>query len=415
MTATASSGPLSGIKVLDLTAMLAGPFTTMLLADLGADVVKVEPPSGDRTRGLGPHREGDDPKQALGGYFQSVNRGKRSIVLNLKTEAGASEFLGLVRVADVVVENFSAGVMERLGLGYEVLAGENPRLVYAAVRGFGDARSGKSPYEGWPAFDIVAQAMGGFVGITGPLGGPPLKSGPGIGDIFPGTLLALGVAAAVRHAERTGEGQFVDVAMYDAVLALCERIVYQHSYLGISPGPLGNGHPLLAPFDIMPTLDGWIAVAAPSNNHWRILADAMGQPDLADDPRFADNTARVINIAEVRRVLGGWLASQPTAVVVAELGGRVPIGPVNSAADIFNDEHVRVREMLVEVEQPGSNNPVMIAGSPIKFSSTQSHVRGRGPKLGENDAADILEEWSASNLPQGYTSPKAMDGDDSDT
>ncbi|PZH16098.1 CoA transferase [Streptomyces sp. NTH33] len=414
MTVAAASGPLSGIKVLDLTAMLAGPFTTMLLADLGADVVKVEPPSGDRTRGLGPHRVGDDPEQALGGYFQSVNRGKRSIVLDLKSEAGAAEFLQLVRVADVVVENFSAGVMERLGLSYEALAGVNPRLVYAALRGFGDARSGKSPYEAWPAFDIVAQAMGGFAGITGPLGGPPLKSGPGIGDIFPGTLLALGVAAAVRHAERTGEGQFVDVAMYDAVLALCERIVYQHSYLGIVPRPMGNGHPLLAPFDIMQTLDGWIAVAAPSNNHWKILAEAMERPDLVDDPRFVDNAARLANIAEVRQLLGEWLAGQPTAAVVAALGGRVPIGPVNDAADIFNDEHVRLREMLVEVEQPGSDTPVTIAGTPIKFSSTPSGVRGRGPKLGEDDASAILDEWSASTLSPDPTDSPATDGDDSD-
>ena len=415
MTAPAAPGPLSGIKVLDLTAMLAGPFTTMLLADLGADVVKVEPPSGDRTRGIGPLRVGDDPAQALGGYFQSVNRGKRSIVLDLKRNADAAEFLRLVRVANVVVENFSAGVMERLGLGYEDLASVNPRLVYAALRGFGDARSGKSPYEAWPAFNIVAQAMGGLAGITGPVGGPPSKAGPGIGDIFPGALLALGVAAAVRHAERTGKGQFVDVALYDAILALCERIVYQHSYLGIVPRPMGNGHPLLAPFDIMQTLDGWVAVAAPSNNHWRILVEAMGRPDLADDPRFADNTARVANIVEVRELVGGWLAGLPTADVVAALGGRVPIGPVNDAADIFNDEHVRLREMLVEVEQPGSDSPVTIAGSPIKFSSTPSGVRRRGPILGEDAAATILAEWSASTLPRDTTDPSTTDGGHSDS
>ncbi|WP_342660117.1 Acetyl-CoA:oxalate CoA-transferase [Rhodococcus ruber] len=394
MTTTAGDGPLSGIKVLDLTAMLAGPFTTMLLTDLGADVIKVEPANGDRTRSIGPYRVGDDPDQALGGYFQSVNRGKRSIVLDLKSNEGSTKFRELVRVADVVVENFSAGVMERMGLGYESLAEENPRLVYAALRGFGDARSGKSPYETWPAFDIVAQAMGGFAGITGPLDGTPLKSGPGIGDIFPGTLLALGVVAAVRHAEHTGEGQFVDVAMYDAVLALCERIVYQHSYLGIVPRPMGNGHPLLAPFDIMQTLDGWIAVAAPSDHHWRILAETMNRPDLSDDPRFVNNAARLANIVEVRKILGDWLADQTTAAVVDSLGGRVPIGPVNDAADIFNDEHVRLRDMLVEVEQPGSDAPVTIAGSPIKFSSTPARVRGRGPKLGEDDADTVLVEWS---------------------
>ena len=410
MTAPPAPGPLSGIKILDLTAMLAGPFTTMLLADLGADVLKVEPPTGDRTRAMGPHRTGDDPQQALGGYFQSVNRGKRSVVLDLKSEAGAAEFLELVRVADVVVENFSAGVMERLGLSYENLAQVNPRLVYGALRGFGDARSGKSPYEAWPAFDVVAQAMGGLAGITGPVGGPPYKTGPGIGDIFPGTLLALGIAAAVRHAERTGEGQFVDVAMYDAILALCERIVYQRSYLDVVPGPVGNGHPLMAPFDIMQTADGWIAVAAPGNKHWRILTAAMDRPDLADDPRFAEPSARVANVAELRRVLGDWLAARPTAAVVAALGGRIPIGPVNDAADIFDDEHVRLREMLVEVEQPGSNTPVTIAGSPIKFSATPSGVRGRGPMLGEETAAVVLAEWSTSTQSGEPADPSTIRG-----
>jgi len=410
MTTALPAGPLAGIKVLDLTAMLAGPFTTMLLADLGADVVKVEPPSGERTRHLGPFRTDDDIDQALGGYFQSVNRGKRSVVLDLKTAEGVARFLELVRAADVVVENFSSGVMERLGLGYEVLSAANPRLVYAALRGFGDARSGASPYDSWPAFDVVAQAMGGFAGITGPVGGPPHKAGPGIGDIFPGTLLALGVAAAVRHAEHTGDGQFVDVAMYDAVLALCERIVYQHSYLGIVPEPEGNGHPLLAPFDIMQTSDGWIAVAAPSNNHWRILAEAMDRPDILDDPRFRDNTARVANVVEVRKLLSGWLEGQTTAEVIAILGGRVPIGPVNNAADIFKDEHARLREMLVEVEQPGSDRPVTIAGAPIKFSRTPSSVRGRGPKLGEDDSEAILQEWSSAQPHAGNAPTYAENG-----
>jgi crotonobetainyl-CoA:carnitine CoA-transferase CaiB-like acyl-CoA transferase len=286
----------------------------------------------------------------------------------------------------------------------------NPRLVYAALRGFGDARSGKSPYEAWPAFDVVAQAMGGLAGITGPVGGPPYKTGPGTGDIFPGTLLALGVAAAVRHAERTGEGQFVDVAMYDAILALCERIVYQRSYLDVVPGPVGNGHPLMAPFDIMQTADGWIAVAAPGNKHWRILAAAMDRPELADDPRFAEPSARVANAAELRRVLGEWLAARPTAAVVAALGGRIPIGPVNDAADIFDDEHVRLRNMLVEVEQPGSDTPVTIAGSPIKFSATPSGVRGRGPLLGEETASVVLAEWSRSTRSDGPADPSTIGG-----
>lgn len=397
MTAAVPPGPLAGVKVIDLTTMLAGPFTTMLLTDLGADVVKVEPPQGDRTRNVGPFREGDD-ERGLGGYFQSVNRGKRSVVLDLKAEADVERFLELVAVADVLVENYSAGVMERLGLAYERLAEVNPRLVYACLRGFGDARTGDSPYRDWPAFDVVAQAMGGFAGITGELGGGPLKAGPGIGDIFPGTLLALGVTAALRHAEHTGEGQFVDVAMYDAVLALTERIVYQHSYLGEDPGPMGNGHPLLAPFDIMQTADGWIAVAAPSDNHWRFLVETMGRPELADDPRFVSNTARVANVEAVRDELGAWLRAQSTREVIDLLGGRVPIGPVHTASDIFSDEHVRRRDMLVDIEQPGSNRPVTVAGAPIKFTRTPSRVRGRGPLLGEEGVEPLVAEWSRGAL-----------------
>src|SRR5215471_2217611 len=222
-------GPLEGLRVVDLSLMLAGPYASMLLADLGADVVKVEPPRGDSTRATGPFRPGDGP-EALGGYFQSVNRGKRSVVLDLKNPADRGRFVALVRVADVLVENYSAGVMDRLGLGYERLAAENPRLVYGAIRGFGDPRSGASPYQDWPAFDVVAQAMGGFLSITGTAEGTPVKAGPGIGDLFPAVLLALGVTSAVYQARHTGRGQFVDVAMYDAVLSLCERMVYQYSY-----------------------------------------------------------------------------------------------------------------------------------------------------------------------------------------
>src|SRR5207248_2688713 len=219
-------GPLNGLRVVDLSMMLAGPFATMLLAELGADVVKIEPPRGDGTRATGPFREEDGP-EGLGGYFQSVNRGKRSVVLDLKQPSARDRLIELVRTADVLVENYSVGVMDRLGLSYERLSAENPRLVYACIRGFGDPRSGASPYVGWPAFDVVAQAMGGYLSITGTAEGSPVKAGPGVGDIFPAALLALGVVAAVDHMRLTGEGQFVDVGMVDAVLLLCERMVYQ--------------------------------------------------------------------------------------------------------------------------------------------------------------------------------------------
>jgi crotonobetainyl-CoA:carnitine CoA-transferase CaiB-like acyl-CoA transferase len=388
-------GPLAGLRVVDLSTMLAGPYATMLLADLGADVVKVEPPRGDGTRRAGPFRP-EDGRAGLAGYFQSVNRGKRGVVLDLKAPSDVERLVELVRNADVLVENYSAGVMDRLGLSYERLATENPRLVYAALRGFGDPRTGSSPYTQWPAFDIVAQAMGGFLGITGTADGAPVKSGPGVGDIFPAALLAFGVLAAVHHARRTGQGQFLDVAMYDAMVSLCERMVYQYSYTGEVPRPQGNGHPLLCPFDIFPTADGWVSVAAPHDGHWRILADTIGGPDLATDPRYRTNVDRVRHADEVRALVGDWLSPRTTAEVVEVLGGRVPIGPVNDVATIAADPHVAARGMLVELEQPGSDQPITVAGQPVKFTRTPTDVGRRAPTLGEHDVDAVLAEWQST-------------------
>ena len=390
-------GPLDGLRVVDLSTMLAGPYATMLLADLGADVVKVEPPRGDGTRRAGPFRP-EDGRVGLAGYFQSVNRGKRGVVLDLKAPSDVERFLALVRSADVLVENYSAGVMDRLGLSYERLATENPRLVYAALRGFGDPRTGASPYTQWPAFDIVAQAMGGFLGITGTADGAPVKSGPGVGDIFPAALLAFGVLAAVHHARRTGLGQFLDVAMYDAMVSLCERMVYQYSYTGEVPRPQGNGHPLLCPFDIFPTADGWVSVAAPHDGHWRILADTVGGPSLAAETRYRTNVDRVRHADEVRALVGDWLSSRTTAEVVEVLGGRVPIGPVNDVATIAADPHVAARGMLVEIPQPNSDRPVVVAGQPIKLTRTPSEVARRAPTLGEDDADSIIAAWRQSTV-----------------
>jgi formyl-CoA transferase len=389
------SGPLHGLRIVDLTAMLAGPYATMLLVDLGADVVKVEPPSGDVTRAVGPFRDGDGPA-GLGGYFQSSNRGKRSVVLDLKTEAGRARLRDLVRHADILVENYSAGVMDRFGLNYEVLHEDNPRLIYAALRGFGDPRTGESPYSNWPAFDVVAQAMGGFLGITGTADGTPIKSGPGIGDLFPGALLALGILAAVHHRTATGEGQFVDVAMYDAVLSMCERIVYQHSYTGAIPAQEGNGHPFFFPFDVLRTSDGWIALAS-TEKHWPIIAAAMGRPDMATDERYATGWQRRMHRGEVLAALDDWLSGLTTKEVVDLLGGKVPIGPVNTVADIFADPHVAARHMLVEVDQPGSDRPVTVAGQPIKFSGTPARIDRRAPLLGEYDVDDILTAWRSAS------------------
>jgi crotonobetainyl-CoA:carnitine CoA-transferase CaiB-like acyl-CoA transferase len=377
------TGPLAGVRIVDLTQALAGPFCTMLLADLGADVVKVEPPAGDMTRYGGPFTR-EDTERAYGGYFASINRNKRSVVLDLKTDFGRDALLALAAEADVVVENSKVGVMDRLGLSYERLAAGNPRLVYGAIRGFGDPRTGESPYLDWPAFDVVAQAMGGAVGITGPPGGPGMRCGPSLGDLFPATLAALGVTAALRHAERTGEGQFLDVAMYDGVLALCEALVYRYSYTGQVTVPTGNGHPALSPFDVFPTADGACAIAAPTEKHWEILCAVMARPDLVDDERTRTNRERVANRLFVQRAMTDWTGARTTAEVVAALGREVPVGPVHDATAIFADPHTEARHMLVEVDQPDGSRPVVLPGTPIKLTATPGGIYRRPPRLGEH-------------------------------
>ncbi|NLV54478.1 MAG: CoA transferase [Acidimicrobiales bacterium] len=390
LTEDPTPGPLAGVRVLDLTQALAGPYCTMLLADLGADVVKVEPPTGDMTRFPGPFT-GEDTEQAYGGYFASINRGKRSIVLDLKDDADRDTFLALAATADVVVENSRAGVMDRLGVGYEVLAEVNPRLVYAAVRGFGDPRTGESPYSAWPAYDVVAQAMGGLVSITGSADGTVMKCGPSVGDIFSGTLATVGLLAAVIEARTSGRGQFVDVAMYDAVLSLCEGAVYQHSYLGWIPGPTGNGHPLIAPFDVYPTADGHCALGSPSDVVFIDLCDLIGRPELAHDERFSTSIHRLLNRPELDVELRAWTEAHTTAEIVERLGGRVPVGPVNDMAAVYADPHVAAREMIVEVEQPDGSRPVSLAGQPIKMTRSHTGIRSRPPRLGEH-TDEVLAE-----------------------
>ncbi len=381
-------GPLGGLKIVDLTHALAGPYCTMVLADLGADVLKVEPPHGDGTRVVGPWLP-DDEARHFGGYFQSVNRNKRSIALDLRKNDAREVLHRLIAAADVVVENFRAGVMARLGFSYEALHREYPRLVYACIRGFGDGHTGdqslpESPYAAWPAFDVVAQAMGGLTGVTGPDAEHPMHAGAPVGDMAPALFAAVGILSAVRHAEHTGEGQFVDVAMYDAVLAVCERIVYLNSYLGAVPQPVGATNPQLCPFDIFPTKDGWITIAAPGERHWGLLCDLIGEHDLARDPRYASNADRVARAGEVREIVASWTRERRTREVMGVLGGIVPCGPIHSVADIVADPHVARRQMLATVEHPGSMRSVQIADSPIKLTQTPSRVRHRAPLLGEH-------------------------------
>lgn len=383
-------GALKGLKVIDLTQMLAGPYCTMLLADQGADVIKVEPVGGEPTRTFGPYRE-DDADHLFGGYFQSINRNKRSVGINLKSPEGVALLKELVSDADVLMENFRPGVMDRLGLSYEILAEVNPRLVYGCIRGFGDPRTGESPYVDRPSFDVVAQAMGGAMGITGPDAQTPMKIGPGVGDIFPATLAAFGIVSAVYETRNTGQGQFMDVAMYDGVLAMCERIVYQHSYTGVSPTPEGNQHPILCPFGIFDTSDGQVTIGCPRDGFWKLLVELMGRPELADDPRFATNNSRLAHREQTVEVVEGWTRGLTKAEVAAVLDGKVPFGPVNTAAEILADPHLAARDMLAELEHPGSAAPVTVAGTPIRMTRTQGGVRSRAPLAGEH-TDDVLSE-----------------------
>jgi crotonobetainyl-CoA:carnitine CoA-transferase CaiB-like acyl-CoA transferase len=353
----------------------------MMLADHGAEVIKIEPPDGDPARSFAPYLPG---MTDFGGYFQSINRNKLSVVLDLKSAEGNSAFMDLVRSAHVVVENFRAGVMSRLGLDYETLALENPALVYCAIRGFGDPRTGASPYAHWPAFDVVAQSMGGLISVTGKSVGDVLKVGPGIGDIVPAMFAAFGIMAAVHEARISGRGQFVDVGMVDAILALTERIVHQYSYLGEIPKPEGNRHPIFAPFGIFPASDGHVAVACPTDHFWRDLARLLERPELADDGRCATNAARSANADFVCEVIGSWTATRTKAALADLLGGVVPFGPVNDAADIAVDPHIRARGMLVSCEQPGLDRTVEIVGTPVKMTRSIPHRTVRAPKLGEH-------------------------------
>ncbi len=386
----AATGPLRGVRIIDLTQALAGPFSTMLLADLGADVIKIEPPHGDMTRQSEPFIEGDR-ERPFGGYFASINRNKRSVVLDLKEEGGRGQLRRLVATADVLVENYRAGVLDRLGLSYESLQALNPRLVYAAIRGFGDPRTGATPYTDWPAYDVVAQAMSGVVSATGTAEGEVLKVGPSIGDLYPGTMAALGIVAAVLHARTTGQGQFVDVAMYDALVALVEAPIYRYSYRGIVTRPAGNSHPQLSPFDIYPTADGHCAIAAPTPVHWDLLCAVMDRVDLIHDPRTVSSKERVKNAAFVRETMCAWTTAHTTGEIVALLGGQVPVGPVNDVVDLFADEHLRARQMLVAVEQPGSDRPVVLPNTPIRYTETPGGIYRRPPLLGEH-TAEVLAE-----------------------
>lgn len=388
-------GALDGIVVIDLTQMLSGPFAAMLLADQGARVIKIEPPGGDQTRKFGPFRKGQltMAEGGYGGYFASTNRNKESVVLDLKTDAGRDAVRRLAAKADVLIENFRSGVMERLGLGYETLAELNPRLVYGCIRGFGDARTGQSPYADWPAYDVVAQAMGGIMGITSTeTGGQPTKIGPGVGDIMPAMQCAFGITAALVRAKTTGQGQFVDVAMVDGVLAACERIVFQYGTDGTVPGPEGNSHPLLCPYGLFPAKDGWVAIGCPHDDFWKLLVKTIGRADLANDVRYLTTPDRLSRRAEVEGLVSDWTGARTKAEISAVLGGKIPFGPVLNVEEIVADAHTKARGMIAMVDLPGvPNHKLTIAGTAVKMTATPGGVRTRAPLVGEHTDAVLRD------------------------
>jgi len=379
---------LEGIRVLDLTQVLSGPFCTQMLADHGADVIKIEPPEGDGSRIIG-LQAGAVPEDG-GAYFQSVNRNKRSIVIDLKQEEGKQIIRSMVRKADVLVENFRAGVMERLGLGYEVLREINPKLVYATVRGFGDPRTGESPLVDWPAFDIIAQATGGILSITGTSPEESIKIGPGVGDIVPGIFLAFGVLAALRHAQATGNGQFVDVAMSDGILAITERIVHQYLSTGHIPHPEGNAHPLFCPYGLFRAKDGWIAIGCLKDSFWESLCRIMGRQDMLEDRSLKTSSQRQRRRDFINDQVSDWTRSRTKAELTQLLGGVVPFGPVNNAVDILKDPHFAARKMLVHMKNGASG--ITLVNTPIKMTESPGGVETPPPKLGEHTRA-ILEEF----------------------
>lgn len=385
-----SRGALHGVRVLDLTQALAGPFCTALLGDQGAEIIKIEALRGDMIRYAGPFAE-DAQANDFGNVFQNANRNKRSLALDMKSPEGQKVILKLAETADVIVENFSQGVMDRFGLGYERLAEINPRLVYTSIRGFGDQHGGASPYAHWPAFDIVAQAMGGLMSITGKDQDSRVRVGSGIGDTVPGLYAAFGTVSALMEARVSGQGQYVDIAMVDSVLSVSEVVVNTYDATGTSPEPLGNELHGFAPFNTVKVADGEVALGAPHNPQWRKLCAVMGREELIDDPRFSNDMSRWQHREEVYEIVEAWTSQYTRAELTEILGGKVPLGPVLDAEAIFEDPHFAARDMLCKVENPRTGRESTVTGSPVKLSRTPATIRRRAPLLSEHGPAILRE------------------------
>ena len=377
------SGPLHGMKVVELAHIMAGPVCGMMLADMGADVVKVEKPTGDDSRRFVPPAiEGESAA------YMMMNRNKRGIALDLKQPDAVAALRALLEDADVVIENYRMGTMEKLGLGYETLREINPKLVYCEISGFG--RTG--PYASRGGFDLIAQGMSGLMSITGEgPGRPPVKPGAPITDITAGILAAMGCVAACAQARETGQGQKVDTSLFEAGITL----TYWQSAIafatGTAPGPLGSAHPLNAPYQAFQTRDGWINVGAANQTNWLRLLEVIGAPELNEDPRFCTNQERMAHLDELVAVLNGYLGARDTADWLERMEqAGLPAGPVLSITEMHADPQALARQMIVETAHPLAG-PVKAIGLPVKFSETPGAVTRPAPVLGQH-GAEVLRE-----------------------
>ncbi|MDP2871915.1 MAG: CoA transferase [Bacillota bacterium] len=366
---------LSGVVVLDLTRVLAGPYCSMVLADLGAEVIKIEAPgTGDDARAFGPFINGESA------YFMSLNRRKKSVTVNLKHPKGRDIVLRLAAGVDVILENYRATTMDRLGIGCEVLRGINPRLIYAATSGFGHT----GPYADKPCYDIVAQAMGGVMSITGQPDGPPTRVGASIGDITAGLFTVIGVLAALQARHLTGEGQKIDVSMLDSQVAILENAIARYAVSGEVPGRLGNRHPSISPFSSFATCDGHLILAIGNDGLWSRFCRLVGRPELANDRRFATNDDRVCNWPELEPVLSG-IINQRTLdewIEVLEAEG-IPCGPINTVDRVINDPQVVARNMIVYTDHPRAGR-IFMPGSPVRLSAAPCDQPEPAPLLGQH-------------------------------
>jgi crotonobetainyl-CoA:carnitine CoA-transferase CaiB-like acyl-CoA transferase len=371
-------GALQGITVLDLTRVLAGPFCTMILGDLGADVIKVEAVgSKDDTRAWGPPFAGGESA-----YYLCANRNKRAITLNLKSAKGQDAFKKLAAGADVVVQNFKTGTLERLGLGYDTLKRINPQIILASITGFGQT----GPYKNEPGYDYIIQAMAGLMSITGDERSGPLKVGVAIADVLTGLYAAIGILAALHERSYSGEGQQLDVSLFDAQLSALVNVASSYLTTGAVPRRLGNQHPHIVPYQVFPTRDGEMVVAVGNDAQFRKLAEALGMPELAADERYRTNADRLRHRDGLVAVISAVMKAKPTTHWRARLqAAGIPHGPINDLQAVFADPQVQARNMVVEMAHPTAGS-VKLVGSPLKLSRTPVEMKRHPPLYGEHTA-----------------------------